>query len=150
MRVARLVSILAVLLFAGGAAASEMYEIDRKIPLGDTYDVPVELSSLGMNITRVKIKDIPSAEKVASAGKMSSFKPDVEAWVVSAAGAEMRIFLEVTLEDDQGNVYLSCKRAKNFDPGEDDQVSVCVGMPMYTRDWAKVTTYHLKASVGKR
>ncbi len=62
---------------------------------------------------------------------------------------EVRVLLEVSLEDEDGNVILSCNRAKNLDPDEDDDTS-CPNTGLYLRDWPRVKIFHLKATIGKR
>ncbi len=123
--------------------------IDELIPLNESYDVPVTLEARSVTITAVRIKDRPSAAQVEVASSRSSVRPELEISMKSAASREVRVFVEGALEDTTGHALLTCKRAKNLDPGELEDLT-CPNNGIYTRDWPRVKVFHLKVEVVNR
>ena len=74
--------------------------------------------------------------------------PKLAVGVSNKGTTKIKFHLTVRLEDKDGNIYMSCDRNDDIDPGAvNDHTNLCWLDSMKTLDWPKVTAVHIIAKV---
>jgi hypothetical protein len=126
------------------------YEFELAVPMAHDGVVPVSLEVGPFTITELRVRNMPSDEEVQDPSKKddnSHPKPCFTARSQAPWDADFKA--KFTLEDDQGNVLMSCNRSKGLSRGETEELSLCWLASMKTHDWPKVKVLRLAGRVRK-
>lgn len=147
---------LAASLLALGAGlvllAEEPYTVDKTVPMPKTGQADLKFEAGPLVIEEIVIRNMPDDEDLAKAKSDPSDKchPKLAIGVSNKGTVKTKFHLKVQLEDKDGNIYMSCDRNDESEPGAvNDHTNLCWLDSMKTLDWPKVTVIHIVAKVSK-
>jgi hypothetical protein len=158
MRCARFMRIalfLAVALLALGAGrafpADGPGSAEKTIPVPKTGQAELKFDVGPLVIEEIIIRNVPDDEDLAKAKGDPSDKchPKLQVGVTNKGSAKTKFHLQVQFEDKDGNIFMSCDRNDDIEPGAvNDHTNLCWLDSMKTLDWPKVTVVRVVAKVS--
>jgi hypothetical protein len=141
--------ICAVALLSAWAARAEELTFDQVAPLSSDGRAAVDGDAGPVHFAEIVVNGVPSEDKIRKdTHEWDHAKPRPIVTLSNPSSNDAKVRLDLTLEDDQGNVYMRCSRSAEVDGHtKKDTYSVCVSDVMKTMDWPKVTRVHLVARV---
>ena len=140
---------LAAALSAAPAANDDQvfeYFIDESIPLPADGVASLSIQAGPVTITQVRIRNAPTKRDLRenpTGHDRSHPKPAV----TGQSSDDVNLQIVVSLEDDAGNSFMSCRRKVGLDEGDSDEINLCTTESMYTHDWPSLRILHLSARV---
>ena len=146
--------IAAVVLLGPGAVARAAG--DQPASVNETVKFPkagaaeLEIKAGPITFTEIIIRNAPNEDDLrqAKTNPKDNCHPKLQVGVTNNGSSKVEFHVRVLLEDDEGNVYMSCDRNDSISGGaENDHTNLCWLDSMKTIDWPKLTRVRLVAKV---
>ena len=143
----------AVWIAAPAASAGEPLPVNISIPMtkGDTISVGQKVGALTFN--EIDVHNAPSDEDLqkAQADKRDKCHPKLALGISNSSASLWNIKLTIKLESESGEVFMSCDRDDDVQPGADnDHTNFCWIDNMKTIDWPRIAKIQIVGTVTER
>ncbi len=136
------------------AAKEHAFTLNKTVKFPKGEKATLNFKAGPLTFTEVIIRNPPNAGDIKNAQTKDpgdNCHPKLQVGVSNEGKTEAEFRVVVSLEDDEGNVYLKCDRDDNIDPGsENDHTNLCWLDSMKTIDWPKLTVVRIQADVDPK